>query len=452
MKRSALLMITALCLLLSSCADDSASTETAETEASSEKSVPTDNADTDKMTASDELTDNDSKNEPLQSRPDLPLTEYFLSMSVPDFLTEEQQYLYRCACSIYPTFTGNPDHINDYPADEEYTVAYEAPIMIEVNSMELRYHAAKGKYRLWDDFVAMGTSIFTDSYFAELSDMFHGVDGITRIPDVAKGSRWGYMEDVQEDTFRLTSKTDTEIRFDVIGHYFSRTDDGEVDLESMTTESFPIVMVLTNSGWRFDKFASPAGDEQPGAYRLTSEDLYKKVLDGEIKYENLHAYSAFKSDVSEKLSQLYDDTEYFSKIKLFLRDEPSMERYPFTALLPFDGICSRTAEIGIDAVQLGEDISYRLSVSPIYHIYGRYTFGDVIIGANDGNCINRTQLEAAVSEYGGLSKYSIDFGNITLDGYDLNVPMTSDNGSVSLEITIGKDMEYSITAVSPANT
>lgn len=190
-----------------------------------------------------------------------PLSEADLAMAVPDFLTEEQQLLYRRARSVFPAFSGYPFQIDEYPPDG-YEGDYRALLgeMIETKDEigPLYYYAATGRYKRWDDFISMGTSIFTQDYFAWLSDSFLNINGYTYIPDTAKGGHWGYLPILSPDTFNLISKTDTEIRFEVVGHYFDTWNIDTANPDSVTTESFPITMVLTSDGWRFSEFNSPA--------------------------------------------------------------------------------------------------------------------------------------------------------------------------------------------------
>lgn len=188
-----------------------------------------------------------------------PLSELDLSIAVPDFLDEEQQLLYRRARSIYPAFSGYPMRIDEYPRKDTIQTPMESsPIKLPLGNILIYYYKAQGRYEKWEDFIDMGISIFTVEYFNTLSEAFRNVDGYTFYPDVAKGGRWGYMPELAPDTFCLMSMTDSEIIFDVIGHYYDTWDPDAADSSTLTTMNFPIKMILTDNGWRFSLFNSPA--------------------------------------------------------------------------------------------------------------------------------------------------------------------------------------------------
>ena len=98
----------------------------------------------------------------------------------------------------------------------------------------------------------------TDAYYERLNDSGWGIPSFIQINDylyhisASKGGAFGYDPNESPDTYVLVSRTDTEICFDVIGHYAQ--DDTE------ETHSFPITLTRTESGWRFSQFADAGLD------------------------------------------------------------------------------------------------------------------------------------------------------------------------------------------------
>lgn len=186
-----------------------------------------------------------------------------------DFLTEEQIQLYYKALEIYPLFNGMPDTI-DYlylslqgkPWDEKnnYVVNYAlSDDMVESYTINgLYYNICKGEYQTIDAFSDLCLSVFTDEYYKELNATEWGVPTFMQINNYlyhinsSKGGAFGYDPIESPDTYVLVSRTDTEICFDVIGHYAQ--DDTE------ETRSFPITLTRTESGWRFSQFADAGLD------------------------------------------------------------------------------------------------------------------------------------------------------------------------------------------------
>ena len=188
-----------------------------------------------------------------------PLSEAIMTLlAVPDFLDEDQQLLYRRARSIFVVFNGYPEIVEEYPCENVLGIPYEErSVYIPSGDYQEHYIRACGRYQKWDDFYAMGVSIFTEEYFARLSRNFLNIDGNTYFLDAAKGGAFGYMPELTPDTFELVSKTDSEIEFNVVGHYYSTWNPETADPSTITTQSFPIRMDLTDKGWRFSLFSSP---------------------------------------------------------------------------------------------------------------------------------------------------------------------------------------------------
>ena len=135
---------------------------------------------------------------------------------VPDFLTEEQQTLYRKARTAYAEFT--------LVGSTEWT-----PVTIEGNE-EGRFFVGDGSITTWNDFETAMLGLFTPDYLEELNltvteledgttlryACFADYQGQLAFSDGARGSNITYLG---PDTFELISQTEDEIRFYVIGTY-----------------------------------------------------------------------------------------------------------------------------------------------------------------------------------------------------------------------------------------
>ena len=188
-----------------------------------------------------------------------PLSERILEIPVPDFLTEEQQLLYLRAYSIYPVFAGAPFLIDDrYPSKdgEPFDSCLNYPYNPSEDNDVRSYYAVQGRYKKWDDFISMGTSIFTSEYFNHLSDHYLNINGQTYFPNAEKGNGQGYFPYLSPDTNELISMTDNEIHFEITSYLYNTNDPEEEDPDSIVIKpiSFPITMILTDKGWRFSEF------------------------------------------------------------------------------------------------------------------------------------------------------------------------------------------------------
>ena len=195
-----------------------------------------------------------------------PLDEDSLNAAVPDFLDEDQQLLYRRARCVYNHLFGPSTEDFDYwtEGDDHY---FYAAGDLDVNGIS--YARCRGRYSNWADFDAMVRSIFTDGCWTTLNgDRYVNVDGTLYF---AYGDRGSYYYNRRfPDTFTLVSKTDDEIVFTLTGHYSSPwPNEGESfeerdhRLESGWdyTYDFPIRMVRTEDGWRFDTFHAALADQ-----------------------------------------------------------------------------------------------------------------------------------------------------------------------------------------------
>ena len=198
-----------------------------------------------------------------------PLSEYDINLAVPDFLTLEQQTLYRRAHSLYEHLVGDSIEYAETVEDDVFPPnEYEH---VTINDMV--YLVAQGRYANWNDFEEVGRSIFTEKYWEELNRRSDGLPSRTEYNgklcflDTSIGGGYYYCDDVPDD-FRLEQSGENEIVFTLIGHYrnFGESTDKITDDDGMPdydyTLEFPIKMVLTEDGWRFDEFHSSLRDER----------------------------------------------------------------------------------------------------------------------------------------------------------------------------------------------
>lgn len=177
---------------------------------------------------------------------------------VPDFLTEEQQTLYRKAYTAYMQFTLNTNGFGS----TEYN-----PVTVE--GYDNSFYVGNGAITTWSDFEAAMLGLFTPDYLeqlnltvTELEDgttlryaHFADYQGQLAYSDGARGSNNAY---IPPDTFELISQTEDEIRFYVIGTYqdYVENEAGELVQEGeITQQKYEIVLTHTENGWRFSKFA-----------------------------------------------------------------------------------------------------------------------------------------------------------------------------------------------------
>lgn len=201
-----------------------------------------------------------------------PLTEYYETLPTPDFLTEEQQNIYRHAAMMYNTIFGSSTtNVDMLEKDEGEAMSDTELPAVEVDGY--RYYPAYGRYEMWDDFCGTVTALFTDEFFNSRNVLGGGeaiyinVDG--RLYHIsADGGCNGYEANLPE-TFTLISADEDAIEFTVTGYYSCvYPNEGETyeerDLRLATsyeyTQDFTIRMVLTDNGWVFDEFYTPSAD------------------------------------------------------------------------------------------------------------------------------------------------------------------------------------------------
>ena len=204
-----------------------------------------------------------------------PLQEADWAIAVPNFLTEEQQLLYRRAYSLYRHMFSGDTNMIEYAEtlDADNSPMYGTePVQIG----EYSYVKSQGRYQRWIDFDSVIHSVFTEDFFAGINQLSNGYeiylehDGALYFLDLGRESGAYYNENFADD-FILERKIDSEILFTLIGHYsniFPRDGETPEDYEERRkqefdyTLEFPIKMVLTQDGWRFDEFHSAPAEDQ----------------------------------------------------------------------------------------------------------------------------------------------------------------------------------------------
>ena len=200
----------------------------------------------------------------LQEDPEDPETAAALELvaeadcEVPDFLTEEQQTLYRKAYTAYKQFALYTDGFGS----TEYN-----PVTVE--EYDNGFCVGNGSITTWKDYETAMLGLFTPDYLEELNltvteledgttlryAHFADYQGQLAYSDGARGSNITYLG---PDTFELISQTEDEIRFYVIGTYqdYVENEAGELVQEGeITQRKYEIVLTHTENGWRFSKFA-----------------------------------------------------------------------------------------------------------------------------------------------------------------------------------------------------
>ena len=206
-----------------------------------------------------------------------PLSEEILSMKVPDFLTEEQQLLYRRAYSLYQHMFGGETSAIEYTEfmnlNEASSLKYEA---IQIGSYS--YKKSLGRYKVWRDFDTLIKSVFSQRFWDDRNiidkeigtEIYIEKDKNLYFIEFSRGSGYYFNENFP-DEFELLERKDNLITFKLIGHYSSiwpRDQESSIQRNERRKAEydyiieFPIKMILTDDGWRFDEFHSTLADER----------------------------------------------------------------------------------------------------------------------------------------------------------------------------------------------
>ena len=244
------------------------------------------------------ITAQDAKPEPfwytfedgeLRARISIPLSSYAQSTAVPDFLDADQQLLYRQAYTLYTSLFGPiTAAIDTWPGP--WPAPVDSPLSHEVQVDGEFYYPATGLFARWDDLETAVLSVFTREFWDRHNDRQHNdgshysiytnVDGQTYYIAAARGNH-GTNPNFP-DTFHLPTRTETEISFVLTGHYsenyplegesFEERDARLAD-HWETYCGFPMKLVLTENGWRFDEFYCANTDEGNAAYSAPNPAL-----------------------------------------------------------------------------------------------------------------------------------------------------------------------------------
>lgn len=217
---------------------------------------------------------------------DVPLDERMLARAVPDFLDAQQQLLYRQAAALYDAMFGGETTGIDAAFLAPSGVSDEHSTYTPEGS-EYTYISSAGRYQSWADFDRVVHGVFTDRLWAELNGtpIYIEHDGQLYILDASYGDQ--YYSPVFPDEFTLVEQTDERIEFTVTAHYsypYPRQGESyEERDERMKTDfeftlTFPIVLLHTDEGWRFDTFCTGTAAEMhcPDAVfdGVTESDFY----------------------------------------------------------------------------------------------------------------------------------------------------------------------------------
>lgn len=204
--------------------------------------------------------------------PDLPLDEASLSIPVPDFLTADQQLLYRQAYRLYMAmFSGDTSEIEFREGGA--MAGIPETVMGEAGT---EYTVSQGRYSDFSDFDALVHAVFSECFWStrpylDSQPLFIESDGRMCYMHLAWPAGYNYYNSNFPDEFALVSKTDDEIVFDLIGHYSTEPCEGET-MEELNlrraahydyTLRFPMRLIRTEAGWRFDRFYSAQADQSP---------------------------------------------------------------------------------------------------------------------------------------------------------------------------------------------
>lgn len=187
-----------------------------------------------------------------------------------DILDGEQLALFAQTEELYLLmFGGNTEEIGCTRHDEA-TLPPPEEMTFEDNGF--LYQAATGYYAGWQIFNEAVHGVFSDRFWNERSvTTVEGIDYPIYIPHngrmylLAMAMGGGGHNDNFPDLYRLDGRTENSVSFTAIGHYsnfyplegetFEERDQRVATTYDYTLE-FPIRLVLTGEGWRFDEFHS----------------------------------------------------------------------------------------------------------------------------------------------------------------------------------------------------
>lgn len=224
--------------------------------------------------------------------PAIPMDAAAWSVPLPEFMTGAQQNLYQRAYSLYTHILGgNPAQIDAWPAADPLPPAGE----VEVDGQ--RYVPANGLYARWDDFESAVLSVFTPSFweqrnrwegkrYGEAYPLFINVDGRTYYHPMSRASG-GYNGNFPE-TFWATEETDAALAFTMTGYYSNPCLlEGEDEAARAARYAagyeyvieFPLRMVNTEEGWRFEAFRCARTDDLESPFIDSHDPILRTTPD-----------------------------------------------------------------------------------------------------------------------------------------------------------------------------
>lgn len=224
--------------------------------------------------------------------PAIPMDAAAWSVPMPEFMTGAQQSLYQRAYSLYTHILGgNPAQIDAWPAADPLPPAGE----VEVDGQ--RYVPANGLYARWDDFESAVLSVFTPSFweqrnrwegkrYGEAYPLFVNVDGRTYYHPMSRASG-GYNGNFPE-TFWATEETDAALAFTMTGYYSNPCLlEGEDEAARAARYAagyeyvieFPLRMVNTEEGWRFEEFRCVRTDDLESPFIDSHDPILRTTPD-----------------------------------------------------------------------------------------------------------------------------------------------------------------------------
>lgn len=217
--------------------------------------------------------------------PAIPLDAYVLSAPVPDFLDGEQQQLYRQAYALYHGLFPAANDGDHFPGQGVPEPA--GP----VERQGVSYAPENGCFARWDDFERAVLSVFTrDAWDAKnTSDNIPVYIGVgNRTYYIPYGRSGGDYNGHFPETFRLVSQTDGAVEFIMTGYYSSPYPMGGESGEERDARlkanweysiDFPMRLVKTENGWRFDQFYLAVTDDfgTPGLPRTPNPNAQDTI-------------------------------------------------------------------------------------------------------------------------------------------------------------------------------
>lgn len=168
-----------------------------------------------------------------------------------DLLTDDQKDLFEAAWRIYDGIGGcSTGYIHNYDTTIE--------VPQDDQDWDLVYDLDTG-FDTYDDFITAMHAVFTDDYCDELLAYGGEAPGLIE----RNGKLWSLEADRGSDIeymyvdYALVSSSDTEIVFNMTGHYAPLDGNGDWIKAQEYTQDYPIKMEKTSDGWRFASFAIP---------------------------------------------------------------------------------------------------------------------------------------------------------------------------------------------------